>query len=241
MGELAVLDALTFFYHGILVIHILTQVIPVIYLRGLCPERLHDQCLLFGRTNICTVTAAGTVKDRDLYPVIISLKNLSLHCNARQIPGLFLQILVIEQEWTDGGMRANIGTLVALGAFFRLPFGYICCNSPFFVLSCSWRECTIFPAKECTYRQVISPEGVDRMGHVFNKIRYISPNLHLLWREFCPRRIYLYLMYLSSPVNSCKIHIHHIFTLAPVTLDNELTHFFHRLCVGDNLRDLEEC
>ena len=138
-------------------------------------------------------------------------------------------------------MGADIGTLVALGARLRLPFGHIHRDPPLFILCCPLREGPVFPANKCTDRKIVTLKRVYRKGNVPNEIWHIIGSHFYGFRlELCPGRVHLDLVYLSTPVNGCKVHIYNIFTFPAVTLHNEFTHLFNRLLVRDDLGDLEE-
>jgi hypothetical protein len=78
-----------------------------------------------------------------------------------------------KKERPDGSMGTYIGTLVALYAVLRHPFGNMNGNTPFFIGGCSCGESTVFATGKGADRQAVAILGNDRLHDILDEIRNI--------------------------------------------------------------------
>ena len=100
----------------------------------------HHQGRLFGRTDVGAVAAAHAVQNVDLHPELVVFEFFAdgfLGCKSGRGLGHFF---IGQQMRTDGGMRADHGTLVALNTIVHDPLGHHDGHAAFFVLGGGYRE-----------------------------------------------------------------------------------------------------
>ncbi|MPM44477.1 hypothetical protein SDC9_91155 [bioreactor metagenome] len=193
------------------------QVIEVGLFVNLCFDRFHYKCLLFCRAYVGTVAATGTVHRGYLDSEAIFVERF-VAGNPFHSCRCTLLLLFGHKEWTDGSVRANIGTLVTLDTVFLLPFGNMCCNASFFVGGGSRRNGAIFEVEECTYRQVVSFLCIDYIGNIPYPVRCkpVKCRRAELGCDVFPFAGYFNFDNIRSTVNGFVVHLEDFLSFTPI-------------------------
>src|SRR5690554_275221 len=91
----------------------------------------HHKSFSWRRTYIGTVTATSTIQGTYLNAIAKLTNSLANSFLRVKTVGCGRHFRLIQKEGTNGSMGTDVGTLIALDAFFNLPFRHLHRNSPF--------------------------------------------------------------------------------------------------------------
>ena len=217
--------------------------IPVSNFSFLCFQRLHFQSLVRSRTYYCTAAAAQAVQRGNLHSVFQTCKCCAALCfYSLECCGSLSQFFVCYQNRSDCSVRTYIRALVTLDTVFSVPFGYVNCNTTFFVSSCTCREVTVFSAGECGYGQLVAFLCVHGFNDILNEFCCLSCCCSFCIFCSCPgSRDFNLNSAIYTTVNSSIVHVQDCVTLLTIGFCDSCFHVFYSLINGDDVSQLEEC
>ena len=158
--------------------------------------------------------------------------------------GSLCQLLLGGEERTDGCVRADIRTLVALDTFLGIPLGNIDCDTAFLKCgrTCGYGAVGMF-AGEGADGNLVSVLGVDHVGHAAYPLgcEAVEVGRTEAGHYVAPLSGNGELFVLGSAVHCSVVHADHFLALLAVALVDGFLHEGHCLLVGDDAGNLEEC
>ena len=164
----------------------------------------------------------------------------SLHFQGSTLEAFCLR--VVENERTDGSVRADECTLITLDTVLRIPYRNHGLNATLLVGCCSVLPCAV----DCTVLyevadlQKVTSLCVHRTDKLLNECWSVV-FLLVVVRQVSPCRVNGKFLVLTASVNGSVVHVDDILTLLTVRLDDELLHLLNGQIFRDNLRYAEEC
>ena len=239
-SELRVLGIEFDVHKVLLALDVLDAVVPVGSLAHLSFEGHHFKSLntLETRADVSTVAATEAVEDIDLLNEVHALHGSGcLHLDGFAL--IALEFFFVEHERTDGSVRTNESTLVALDAVLFLPNRHEGSDATLLVGCCSLFPCSILGNLEGTDGKkvtVLSVDGTNELGDVGGLIAF-----HLgISGQGSPSGVNGELLVFAATIHSLIVLINHILSLLAVGLHDELLHLFHCKVHGDDFGDAEE-
>ena len=150
------------------------------------------------------------------------------------------------QNWANCSMRTYEGTLVTLNTVFRQPFWNEQCRTAFFEFSSTSRQCTIFIARECGYRKIITSLCIDWLCNILNEgwARFATRFNCMIAIIYCifpaSRNIYFY-QSVNTLIDSSIVHVNDILTFFTVRSYYGFFKVFNSIIYRDDFSQFEEC
>ena len=161
----------------------------------------------------------------------------SLHLNACRVEAF--DFFSVENERTDGGVRTNVGALVALDAVLRSPCRNECGHTALLVCGGALRPGAVLDSLEGGNFQQVAVLCVDGAYHFVDECGIVVGLCRLRF-ERSPCRVDGQLLVFAAAVNGCIVLVHHVLSLLAVRLHDELLHLFYGQIHGDDTCDAEE-
>ncbi len=240
--ELAVLDGLLNVNKVSLRGNLLGTVVPFglfveLGLEGFHLESLH--ALLAG-TYVNTVRAAETVEHVNALDEAHAGEGLA-DCGDGGVfaEGSGCHFGLVENERTDGGVRADICALVALYAVLLEPFGNESGHTALLIAGCTLLPCAVGDSLEVRHFQQVAVLRVDGAHDAVDEFGIVV-GLNLVVGELSPCGINVQTVVFAAAVNGCEVLVNHILTFLAIALDDEFLHLLYGQVNGNNLGDAEE-
>ena len=227
----------------LLALYILSEVVPVSNHLLIVRKRHHFQRLtkFVSRTYICAVTASHTVENAYLDAEVHACHwSWNLHGQCLVIESL--HFFLIQYKRTNGCVRANVGTFVALDAVFGCPLGVECFNAALLVGSRTIQHGAVYHIVfyEIGHFQQIAILRVDGAYDFFDVCRNILFRSFFIICKVCPCRVNRQLLILHATFYGGIILVNDVLALVSVRLHDEFLHLFYRKVNGDDFGDAEE-
>ena len=152
-----------------------------------------------------------------------------------------LQLLVVENEWTDSSVRTDVSTLVTLDTVVLVPNRNEGLNTALLVSGCTNLPRTVDCAVLNKIRnlQQVASLSVDRTNQLLNECGCVV-GLNLIIRQVSPLRLNGQLYILATTIDSGIVLINNVLTLSTVRLQGSSLHLLNSELYGDHLGDAEE-
>ncbi|GAD06888.1 hypothetical protein PORCAN_496 [Porphyromonas crevioricanis JCM 13913] len=151
-----------------------------------------------------------------------------------------LSLFVIEQEWTNRSVRANVSTLVTLDTVVTVPHWNERSYSSFFRGCRTAVPSTVFTTTESRYGELISCLSIDYTYYIVHKVSVMLVTYFEFIRKVDPFGINFDLHHFCTAIYSCIVFIDHFFSLTSITLDDEFLHLFYSQVIWDYSGDFKE-
>ena len=129
-----------------LALYVLYEVVPTCSLGIVAGERNHRKRLALLRiagTYVGAVAASETVENARLYDEVHTLHcGWSLHLDGSAVEAF--KFFVSQNERTDGSVRTNVSTLVALDTVFGVPFRNKCLDTALLISRRAVLPCAVY-------------------------------------------------------------------------------------------------
>ena len=212
---------------------------------GLALLRDHLQCVC--RTGLYAHGTAHTVQGRDSQGELIqALALASLDGGRPSGLGGGGHLCFAECEGTDGGMGADIGTLVTLDTLALNPDGHRHRYATLFIGRSALAEGAVLePIDKGRHRQGVATHlcnGLhDVLHHLHQKCLALEGGLFLLVLGSCPggRHVELHIG-LGTQIDGLMVHVNHVLTLFEVGLGGGILHIANGLIKRHDVGQLEE-
>ena len=201
----------------LLAFHVVCAVFPIGGLVQLAFQVNHRQCLAaflrVARAYVHAVSAAQAVEHVHLHAERHAVECLAHSLQHREVGSLLL--LGIKHERTDGSMRANIRTLVALDAVLGIPYRHKSSHAAFFILGSARFPRSVLDAFEGRNGQQVAVLRVDRPNHFVDESRIVVLGLFIVG-QVNPCRVNGQLLVFAATVYSCIVLVDHVFSLLAI-------------------------
>ena len=164
----------------------------------------------------------------------------SLHLAAVEALEL-CQLLVGEDERTDGSMRTNVGALVTLDTVLLVPDGHEGFHAALLVGGCANLPGAVGGTElgEGADGQQVAGLSVDGTNHLLDECGSVVLLLSVVG-QLSPCGIHSEGLVLVAAIHGSVVLVHHVFALGAVALDDELLHLLHSELHGDDACNAEE-
>ena len=216
------------------------------FLHGIIPGRrfiqlgiqgFHEQGLARSRADLGAVAAALAVvrgnHDGKLAAVF------GAHGRFGRIADLF-RFRVVQQNRTDGSMRADESALVALDAFCHVPFRHVDGDAAFLKSRCANRERAVRVAGHDAYRQLVPFLTVYGNQNVIHEGVAGLLGFHFVLGVSPGRRHIDLHDGFDALVDGRVVHVHNVLAFHAVGSFHSILQVFHRVCQRNDVRQLEE-
>ena len=159
------------------------------------------------------VAAAETVHDAHLHAELHALELCrSQHVELSSVEAC--SFLLVHNEWADGSVRTNEGTLVTLDTVLAVPSRNEGRHTTLLVSSCALLPHTVLVALVSRNWEEVAVLCVDRTNELVDEFRIVVSLNWISW-EVLPCWINVELLVLATAVNGCVVHVHNVyFTMA---------------------------
>ena len=221
--------------------YVLHAVVPVLCLAEFALQRNHLERLvaLLAWTYIHAVAATETVHNADLHAELHALELCwSQHVELSSVDAS--SFLLVHNEWADGSVRTNEGTLVTLDTVLAVPSWNEGRHTALLVSGCALLPHTVLVALVGRNGEEVTILCVDRTHELVDEL-WVVVSFHRISWKVLPCWVNVELLILTTAVNSSEVHVHHVFTLLAVRLHDSLLHLLHSEVNRNHLSDAEEC